>query len=77
MLPPFTRKLRIFPRRTVHVWAREPVDLSTFVGSEETREVINAMTCAILDAITRLLEEIRGEAAPPRTAEIRYPFNPA
>jgi hypothetical protein len=44
------------------------VDLSRFYGQEMTPELLKEATEVIMAAITRLLEEIRGEKAP----ETRY-----
>ncbi|CAM5255913.1 1-acyl-sn-glycerol-3-phosphate acyltransferase [Streptomyces canarius] len=40
------------------------MDLSRFYGQEMTPEVLKEATEVIMAAITRLLEEIRGEKAP-------------
>jgi 1-acyl-sn-glycerol-3-phosphate acyltransferase len=65
ILPPYGRLPRLLPRRTSHVWAGPPVDLSAYAGRED-RDALRGATDAILDAITALLEDIRGERAPAR-----------
>lgn len=62
-LPPYGRP-RLFPRKTFRVLAGPPVDLSAFYGREPTPEVLAEATDVIMDAITGLLEELRGERAP-------------
>lgn len=52
---------RLLPRRTVHVVAGPPVDLSEFAGLEPTSAVLSAATARVMAAITDLLIEIRGE----------------
>jgi 1-acyl-sn-glycerol-3-phosphate acyltransferase len=65
ILAPYGKLPRLLPRRSTHVWAGPPVDLSRFEGRELTTEVLREATDAILDDITRLLEKIREEPAPP------------
>jgi 1-acyl-sn-glycerol-3-phosphate acyltransferase len=42
----------------------EPLDLTEFYGLEPTRELFELVTTRIMDAITALVEELRGEKAP-------------
>ncbi len=65
-VPPYAKekRVRLFPRKTLKVLAGPPVDLSGFYGQEPTAEVLRAATDAIMDAITDLLSEVRGEPAP-------------
>ncbi|MEO3768013.1 lysophospholipid acyltransferase family protein [Streptomyces sp. B8F3] len=63
LLPPYG-KPRPFPRKTFHLLAGPPVDLSDFYGKEPTPQVLAEVTEVIMDAVTRLLEELRGEQAP-------------
>jgi hypothetical protein len=58
------RRFRPFPRKTVKVLAGPPVDLSRWEGKELTATVLREATDAILDDITKLLEQLRGEPAP-------------
>jgi len=64
LLPPYAKKPDLFPRKTHHVLAGPPVDLSRFYGKEMTPDLLKEATEVIMAAITRLLEEIRGEKAP-------------
>ncbi|MFE1481307.1 lysophospholipid acyltransferase family protein [Streptomyces fimicarius] len=65
-MPPYANenKFRLFPRKTLRVQAGPPVDLSRFHGLEPTPEVLREATEAIMAAITRELEDLRGEKAP-------------
>ncbi|GAA2295375.1 1-acyl-sn-glycerol-3-phosphate acyltransferase [Streptomyces violaceusniger] len=65
-VPPYAKekRVRLFPRKTLRVHAGPPVDLSEFYGQEPTAEVLRAATDTIMDAITELLSEVRGEPAP-------------
>jgi 1-acyl-sn-glycerol-3-phosphate acyltransferase len=69
-MPPYarSRRLRLFPRKTLTVQAGPPVDLSRFHGLEPTAEVLRQVTEALMDAVTDQLAEIRGEPAP----DVRY-----
>ncbi|WP_419998201.1 lysophospholipid acyltransferase family protein [Streptomyces boninensis] len=62
-LPPYG-KPKLFPRKTFQVLAGPPVDLSDFYGKDPTPDVLKEATDVIMDAITALLEELRGEKAP-------------
>jgi 1-acyl-sn-glycerol-3-phosphate acyltransferase len=64
VLPPYRKKLRIFPRVTVRYRVGEPVDLSRWYGKEEDAFAMTEATAHIMSAITVLLEEIRGEERP-------------
>jgi 1-acyl-sn-glycerol-3-phosphate acyltransferase len=58
------RRFKPFPRKTVRVVAGPPVDLDRFRNQELTSTVLREATDAIMDDITALLEELRGEKAP-------------
>ena len=73
LLPYGEKKPRLFPRKTMHVVAGPPVDLSRYRDREPTAETLRAATTEITNAITALLAELRGEKPPakpydPRTA---------
>jgi 1-acyl-sn-glycerol-3-phosphate acyltransferase len=64
ILPPYSNRPHLLPRKTVHVWAGPQVDLSRWRSHPLNAEALRAATDDILDAVTSLLEEIRGETAP-------------
>lgn len=64
LLPPYAKKPNLLPRKTHHVLAGPPVDMSRFYDREMTPELLKEATDHIMNAITGLLEEIRGEKAP-------------
>jgi 1-acyl-sn-glycerol-3-phosphate acyltransferase len=66
LLAPYGKKPKLLPRKTMHVIAGPPVDLSDFAGRELTVEVLRTATDRIMDAITAQLAELR-EARPPAT----------
>ncbi|OIV36699.1 1-acyl-sn-glycerol-3-phosphate acyltransferase [Mangrovactinospora gilvigrisea] len=76
IVPPYAKKagepkFRILPRATVKVLAGKPVDLSEFEGEPITSDVLRRATDKIMDAITALLEELRGEKAPAERFDFR------
>lgn len=60
-----SKKPRPFPRKTLHVRAGAPVDLSQWEGAEPTSDVLRAITSKVMGDVTALVGEIRGEAPPP------------
>jgi 1-acyl-sn-glycerol-3-phosphate acyltransferase len=64
LLEPYGKRLHVFRHPLVHVWAGPPVDLSHWQGRPLDAVVLAEATEAILAAITRLLEQIRGQRAP-------------
>jgi 1-acyl-sn-glycerol-3-phosphate acyltransferase len=64
ILAPYGRRLRLLPRKLVHVWAGPPVDLSPWRDAPLDAAVLGEATAAIVAALTGLLEQIRGEQAP-------------
>lgn len=69
ILFPYSKRLRLFPRRTVRVLAGPPVDLDDLRGRPLDAEVLTEATRRIMADITALLEQLRGEAAPARPVE--------
>jgi 1-acyl-sn-glycerol-3-phosphate acyltransferase len=66
VLPPYTWLPRILPRKLILIRAGAPVDLTDLAGEPITPDLLKRATDRVLDAITGLLEEIRGESAPAR-----------
>jgi 1-acyl-sn-glycerol-3-phosphate acyltransferase len=62
---------RLLPRKTVKVLAGPPVDLSEFAGQQLSSQVLRAATDKIMQDVTGLVAELRGETPP---AE---PYHPA
>lgn len=63
LMPVNTTRLRLRPRAHIEVVFGEPVDLSD-LGRVADRAALATATDRIMAAITALLEELRGEAAP-------------
>lgn len=81
ILAPYAKRPRLFPRRTMTVKAGDPVPLDDLRELEATPAVLRQATDRIMDAITRELEDIRGEQAPkerfdPRARGVREIGNP-
>jgi 1-acyl-sn-glycerol-3-phosphate acyltransferase len=64
VLAPYSKKLKLFPRKTMIVQAGKPVDLSDLYDQEITGEVLKLATSRIMDAITKELAAIRNETPP-------------
>jgi 1-acyl-sn-glycerol-3-phosphate acyltransferase len=60
----YHKKLRLFPRKTVTHFVGEPVDLSAYRGKDPTAPVLREVTDLLMDRVTGLLAEIRGEQPP-------------
>lgn len=71
LLAPYAARPRLFPRKTMVVKAGDPVDLDDLREQPLTPEALREATARIMDAITRLLEDIRGEQAPPERYDPR------
>jgi len=59
-----TKSFRLFPRKTMHVLAGPPVDLSKYEGQPLNAQTLEAATMDIMHAIADLLGELRGEKPP-------------
>lgn len=64
ILPRYSKKVSLFPRKTVEAIVGDPVDLTPWRGRPITHELLAEATEAVMADITRLLEQLRGEQAP-------------
>jgi 1-acyl-sn-glycerol-3-phosphate acyltransferase len=71
VLGPYAKVPHLVPRRTVHVRAGAPVPLEDLYGRPITSEVLREATDRIMAGITGVLEELRGEKAPPERFDPR------
>jgi len=71
ILPYGSKKVRLFPRKTVRTVAGPPVDLSQWAGKATSAKALRAATDAIMHDVTALVASLRGEEPPAVT------FDPA
>lgn len=64
LLPADTRYPKLWPRKTLHVAAGPPVDLTDLAGAPRTKSTLDAATKRIMAAITDLLATVRDEQPP-------------
>jgi 1-acyl-sn-glycerol-3-phosphate acyltransferase len=64
ILSPYGSGPRILPRQRLIVMAGPPVDLSAYDDQAIDAPVLLGATEAIMDALTRLVEQLRGQQAP-------------
>ncbi|AWB91827.1 lysophospholipid acyltransferase family protein [Aeromicrobium chenweiae] len=61
ILWPYTKRPRFLPRKTIRVRVGDPLDLSEFEGKPLTEELLNTATSRLMDALTAMMSEVRGE----------------
>jgi 1-acyl-sn-glycerol-3-phosphate acyltransferase len=61
ILWPYTKRLRLFPRKTIHVRVGRPLDLTDFEGRPLTDDVLRVATNRLMDALTDMMATVRGE----------------
>ena len=61
VLPTYSKRVHLFPRKTIIMRAGRPVDLSPWYGREDDPSALVEATAKVMREITTLLEEIRGE----------------
>ena len=72
ILPPYTKKPFLFPRKKIIARVGPPVDLSDLAAKEpRTPEIIAEATDRIMAAITHEIEQIRGMEAPDERYDMR------
>jgi 1-acyl-sn-glycerol-3-phosphate acyltransferase len=71
ILPYGSFKPHVIPRKTVHMLAGPPVDLSEFAGKPLDTPTLRAATDKIMTEVAALVGKLRGEVPPPE------PFHPA
>ena len=64
VMPRYAKKISVFPRKTVHVKFGPEVDLSAYAGRKLDSVALAEATDLVMNAITALFEELRGEKAP-------------
>lgn len=64
LMPRYGKKISVFPRKTIQVRFGPAVDLSAFDGRKLDSATLAEATDVVMDAITAVFEELRGEKAP-------------
>ena len=64
VMPRYAKRINVFPRKTVHVKFGPQVDLARFADRKLDSVALAEATDLVMDAITALFEELRGEKAP-------------
>ena len=64
LLGRYSKRFRPFPRKRITIAVGDPVDLAAFRGRKLDQAELAEATELVMDAITRLLEGVRGETAP-------------
>lgn len=64
LFPRYAKRLHLFPRKRVRVLVGDPVDLSAFSDRSLDKATLIEATDVILDAVTALLAQLRGETPP-------------
>lgn len=65
LLPRYAKVPRLRGRTTIHIRFGPPVDLADLPADPHDREVVAVATARVMAGITRELEHLRGEQAPP------------
>ena len=71
LLPRYSKRFRPFPRKRIHILVGPPVPLDDLYDRPRDAAVLREATDRVLDAITALLETIRGETAPKPRFDLR------
>lgn len=64
VMAPYAKELKLLPPKLMQVTAGPPLDIDDLRDQPVTRELLEEGTGRLMDAITGLLEQIRGENAP-------------
>ena len=64
VMPRYAKRISLFPRKNVDILFGPPVDLSAFADRKLDSTTLAEATEVVMQAITTLFEELRGETAP-------------
>lgn len=64
VIPPYGKKIKLFPRTKVSIIVGDPIDFSKWRGRESDPQALEEASDHIMDEITHLLEILRNEKAP-------------
>jgi 1-acyl-sn-glycerol-3-phosphate acyltransferase len=71
VIPPYQHSFRLLPRKTMHVAAGKPVDLSRFEGQPITADLLQQATTVIMNAVAAELGRLRGQTPPGELYDLR------
>ena len=61
ILWPYTKKPKFFPRKTITIRIGPAIDLSPYEGKELTEDLLHEASDLLMDTITAMMAEVRGE----------------
>ena len=64
LMPRYGKKISVFPRKRIDVRFGPAVDLSAYTGRKLDSATLAEATDVVMDAITAIFEELRGQTAP-------------
>jgi 1-acyl-sn-glycerol-3-phosphate acyltransferase len=64
VMAPYAKQMWLLPPKLMQVTAGPPLDIDDLRGRPVTRELLQEGTDRLMDVITHLLEQVRGEPAP-------------
>jgi len=64
ILPRYTNRIHLFPRKTIEIRVGDPVNLAPWKGRHEDPQALIEATAAIMQALTVMIEDMRGEKRP-------------
>ena len=64
ILPRYTNRIHLFPRKTIEIRVGDPVNLAPWKGKHEESQALIEATAAIMQALTVMIEDMRGEKRP-------------
>ena len=64
LVPRYSKRLRLFPRKRVRLRVGAPVDLSDLRGQPMTKALLDTATERIMDSLTEMVADLRNEKPP-------------
>lgn len=64
VMRPYKKELRLIPRKTMHIWLGEPIDLTPYRDVEWTPELLHEATEKLMHVLAQMQGQIRGEIPP-------------
>ena len=64
LMPRYSGRLKLFPRKPIDVLIGKPIDMSPFLGKPVDQKLLTQATLILMNTITELQSQLRGEKAP-------------